>query len=208
MGLKVERWNVGMLERWNVEDEVEGLAGAIRPRRKDGAGLGMESEQDWMKLMRKKTLLAGVVILVVMIGAVGMALKLGLVPVNADASPSSLEMRIFPMVLHASVARQAERTVWSRPLSDEDVTAGREIYSVMCAECHGRLDGRAGALGMSFYPPAPQLPGHAVSYSDRETFWLVKHGIRNTGMPSWGKRLSDQDIWNVVAFLRGVKGDE
>jgi mono/diheme cytochrome c family protein len=154
--------------------------------------------------MKKKTVLAGLSSLVMTLSAVGLVVRLGLLPVNADASPSSLEMRILPMVLHASVSRQAARMAWSRPLAEEDPATGREIYTVMCAECHGRLDGRAGILGLSFYPPAPQLPGHPLSYTDRETFWLVKHGIRNTGMPSWGSRLSDQDIRNVVAFLKSL----
>ena len=154
------------------------------------------------KLLKNKLRWAAVTTLGLILGAILLTLKLGFFPVNADAAPSSLEMRIFPMVLHASVTRQAS-AIRSRPLAESDST-GREIYTAMCAECHGRLDGRAGVLGESLYPPAPRLAGHPTFYSDPELFWVIKHGIRNTGMPSWGNRLSDEDIWNVVGFVKSL----
>ena len=39
-------------------------------------------------------------------------------------------------------------------------------------------------------------------YSDAQTFWLIKHGIRNTGMPAWGSMLSDEEIWQMVSLLK------
>jgi mono/diheme cytochrome c family protein len=143
--------------------------------------------------------LSGVLVILAIAGTV----RLGIIPVNADGSPSFLEARVFPMVLHASVARGAKQ-IRSRPLVDEDVPAGRDIYASLCAECHGRLDGRPGLLGLSLYPPAPQFSAHPSSYTSSELFWVIKHGIRDTGMPAWGNRLSDQDIWNVAAFAKSM----
>jgi len=134
---------------------------------------------------------------------IAMFVRSGLIPVNADASPSFLEARVFPLVLHASVARGAKQ-IRSRPLVDDDATAGRDIYASLCAECHGRLDGKPGLLGLSMYPPAPQFSAHPSSYTSAELFWLIKHGIRETGMPAWGNRLSDQDIWNVAAYNKSL----
>jgi mono/diheme cytochrome c family protein len=57
-------------------------------------------------------------------------------------------------------------------------------------------------LGASFYPPAPQLPGHGTSYTDAEVIWIVKHGIRNTSMPAWRNLLSDENIRQVAAFVK------
>lgn len=127
--------------------------------------------------------------------------KLGLIPINADTAPSSLEQRLLPTVVRAAVAREAR----SQPLTDaatnEGIRAGEEIYKSMCAQCHGQLNGRPSVLGASFYPPAPQLPGRSSSYTETELLWIVKHGIRNTSMPAWGKLLSDRDIAQVVSFL-------
>ena len=72
----------------------------------------------------------------------------------------------------------------------------------MCARCHGLPGKGPSVLGSSFYPPAPQLALHPTEYTEAEMFWIVKHGIRNTGMPAWGKLLSDEDISQVVAMVR------
>jgi len=63
-----------------------------------------------------------------------------------------------------------------------------------------RLRCRTG--GSSFYPPAPQLPGHGSEWSERELFWIIKHGIRNTAMPAWGSLLSGGDIRQVAALVK------
>lgn len=131
--------------------------------------------------------------------------ELGLVPINADAVPSSVERRLLPAVVRATVAREARSQEVTDAVSAEGVAAGEEIYKSICAQCHGGLNGRPSVLGASFYPPAPQLPGHSTAYSDAELFWIVKHGIRNTSMPAWRNLLSDRDIGEVVAFLRSLR---
>ena len=128
--------------------------------------------------------------------------KLGLVPINADTAPSSLEQRLLPTVVRAAVAREARSETMTYAATDDGIRAGEEIYKAMCAQCHGQLNGRPSVLGASFYPPAPQLPGHSSLYTEAQKFWIVKHGIRNTSMPAWGRLLSDRDISQVVAFLK------
>jgi mono/diheme cytochrome c family protein len=41
-----------------------------------------------------------------------------------------------------------------------------------------------------------------AQYTDSQLFWLIKHGIRNTGMPAWGGMLSDDEIWQIVSLLK------
>lgn len=146
------------------------------------------------------TALVTVSIIAIVVGLV--ILKLGLVPINADEPPSTLEKKVFGFAVHASVARNSSEESGQISTTDDQQQSGAEIYKAMCAQCHGQLNGRASTLGASFYPPAPQLPGHPSSYSEREMFWIVKHGIRNTSMPAWKNLLSDQDIQDVVSFLK------
>ena len=149
----------------------------------------------------KKLVLAITVLLVIalMIG-VGV-FRLGLLPVNADVPPSGLETRFIPIVVHASVASHAEEQPNPVASTDENLIAGGEVYTELCARCHGMPGRGPSVLGASFYPPAPQFSVQPSAYTDGELFWIVKHGIRNTGMPAWGRLLTDQDIWKVVAFL-------
>ena len=134
--------------------------------------------------------------------------KLGLVPINADTAPSALEQRLLPTVVRATVAREARSQPMSYAATDEGIRAGEEIYKSMCAQCHGQLNGRTSVLGASFYPPAPQLPGRSSTYAAPEQFWIIKHGIRNTSMPAWGKLLSDRDIMQVVGFLETLSSSK
>jgi len=140
-------------------------------------------------------LLAG---LVLMLGVA----RSGLLPVQADAAPSALEKKFFAMAVRASVARHAADELNAGSLADEDNESGAEIYKAMCAQCHGQLSGKPSVLGASFYPPAPQLPGHTTMYNDAQVFWIIKHGIRNTAMPAWRSLLSDDEIKKVAAFVK------
>jgi len=141
-------------------------------------------------------------ILLIGIGGVLGVARSGLVPIQADASPTALERRFFTMAVKASVNRRAATEWRAAAFAEEDAQSGEAIYTAMCAQCHGQLNGRASTLGASFYPPAPPLPGHSTNYDEAEVFWIVKHGIRNTGMPAWSHLLSDDDVRNVAAFVK------
>ena len=154
-----------------------------------------------------KKLVFGITVCLVIALMIGVGVfRLGLLPVNADVPPSGLETRFIPIVVHASVASHAEEQPNPVASTDENLIAGGEVYTELCARCHGipgRGSGRGpSVLGASFYPPAPQFTVQPSEYSEGQLFWIVKHGIRNTGMPAWGRLLTDHDIWQVVAVLR------
>ena len=135
--------------------------------------------------------------------AVGLGVVfLGLAPVNADQPPSAIEARVLGIALREAVGHQAAEMQEAPPPSSEDLANGGEIYQEMCARCHGEVGKTSSRLGTSFYPPAPQLPGHQSEWSERELFWIIKHGIRNTAMPAWGSLLSDDDIREVAALVK------
>jgi len=147
--------------------------------------------------------LAGALVIAMLAGLA--IVKAGLVPINADQAPSNLERRRLPTVVRASVARGSSgQGAGLIAPSDDDLAAGMEIYKQMCAQCHGQLSGRPSVLGASFYPPAPQLPGHGTGYNEAEVFWIVKHGVRNTSMPAWRNLLSDENIQQVTAFITRI----
>jgi thiosulfate dehydrogenase len=128
--------------------------------------------------------------------------KLGVLPVQADVSPSALETTLLGSALHASVARHAPNGGNPMPASEDNLVAGAKLYRQMCSRCHGLSKDSDNTYGRSFYPPAPHLGLSRTSYTDTEMFWIIKHGIRNTAMLAWGNLLSDDEIWQVVTLLR------
>jgi putative heme-binding domain-containing protein len=79
---------------------------------------------------------------------------------------------------------------------------GMTLYNTNCASCHG-LFGSGGANG-----PALSAGGHVdANAPDQSIFNLVKAGVPGTTMPSWNGTLSDDDIWKVALFIKGVRGN-
>jgi mono/diheme cytochrome c family protein len=131
-----------------------------------------------------------------------LSVKLGVLPVQADTTPSRLEAAVLGAALHATVARHAPSGRNPLPASEKTLIEGATLYRQMCSACHSLSRESDNSFGASFYPPAPNLPLRGTSYSDTEMFWIVKHGIRNTAMPAWRKLLSDDEIWQIVTLIR------
>lgn len=107
----------------------------------------------------------------------------------------------------ASVRRHATD---QPPASLEDlalVRAGVRAYSqIGCTTCHGGPGVEPSTFSDGLNPP-PSLKEVIKDITPRELFWVVKNGIKITGMPSFGASkppVPDQDIWAIVAFWKKV----
>jgi mono/diheme cytochrome c family protein len=89
-------------------------------------------------------------------------------------------------------------------LSPDVIAAGNANYGIFCEGCHGaRADG-AGPIAMKFSIPVADLTTPQVQQqSDGELFWKLSHGYG--AMPKWGDVLSDDDRWQLIAFIRTLK---
>jgi mono/diheme cytochrome c family protein len=153
----------------------------------------------------RKILLGVVLTLALLMLSALVITRLGLMPVSADGTHSRLEARIMPAVLHASIVRHASAEQNPVPLNEDNLKAGVDNYKAMCARCHSTPANGPSVYGQSFYPPAPRLPEEMSSYTGSQLFWLIKHGIRNTGMPAWGGMLSNEEIWQIVSLLKNTQ---
>lgn len=85
------------------------------------------------------------------------------------------------------------------------VAMGEMIYHGACDDCHG-IDGRTPSeIGRAMYPRTLSLASMEVqSWSDEEMFWIIKNGIRLSGMPGFAKTQSDDQIWSLVHYIRSL----
>lgn len=81
------------------------------------------------------------------------------------------------------------------------VAAGATRYSQLCVGCHLAPGVTKSALRPGLYPHAPNLAQEDLRDA-RKAFWTVKHGIKMSAMPAWGKSLDDATIWEIVGFAR------
>jgi cytochrome c553 len=82
------------------------------------------------------------------------------------------------------------------------VTLGGAHYYTGCMPCHGGPGHQPNAVFQHSLPKPPDLTDASRQWKDRELFWLVKHGIKYTGMPGWSGRDRNDEQWAVVAFLK------
>jgi mono/diheme cytochrome c family protein len=82
---------------------------------------------------------------------------------------------------------------------------GTEHYAAHCAVCHGAPGVPKGDIARGLNPQPPDLTHASGHYTPGELFWVLKHGIRMTGMPSWGDH-SDDELWATVAFIEELPG--
>ena len=83
---------------------------------------------------------------------------------------------------------------------DAHVLAGTEHYAAHCASCHGAPGVPRGDLADRLYPQPADLTHAAERYTPAELFWILKNGIKMSGMPAWMDH-SDDELWATVAFL-------
>jgi mono/diheme cytochrome c family protein len=153
-----------------------------------------------------RNFILGVIVTLLVLGLGGLAIAtLGLMPTNADATPSHLERRLAMSALDASMERHAARVNNPIPPTDDNLKAGMAIYTMNCSICHGTLDNKPSPLEKSFYPPVPQLILDPLDDPEWHIYHAVRTGVRYTGMPAWNKTLSDQDIWKVTAFISRIQ---
>ncbi len=86
------------------------------------------------------------------------------------------------------------------------IAKGAPNYAAMCAQCHLAPGIKTSELFEGLYPQPPVLYKHGLdAHKPAETFWVIKNGLKMTGMPSWGIYNSDDQIWDMIAFIKALK---
>jgi mono/diheme cytochrome c family protein len=85
-----------------------------------------------------------------------------------------------------------------------NIDAGKLAFGSYCVECHGRDGQNTGVpFAANIAPPIPSLASSQVqSYTDGQLKWIIDNGIFPSGMPASNGTLSDEEIWQIVIFIR------
>jgi mono/diheme cytochrome c family protein len=122
---------------------------------------------------------------------------------SAEVPPSKMEQAFATLALNKSVARRAPNRKNPLPASPENLRGGLAHFRENCLVCHGAPGVDPGEIGQGLNPGAPDLTLTRVqARSDGQLFWIVDEGIRMTGMPAFGPTRKENEIWQIVAFLR------
>ncbi|MBV8904940.1 MAG: c-type cytochrome [Acidobacteriia bacterium] len=82
------------------------------------------------------------------------------------------------------------------------LSRGLVLFRKNCQPCHGAPGVANEQIGRGIDPKPPPLVTATNHWSDSELFWITSHGLKLSGMPGFAPRLSETDLWSIVAFLR------
>ena len=145
--------------------------------------------------------LVAVALLVLVVAAVG-GIYAGLYNIAADVPHTQPVYWLLETARERSVVARARDIVVPKDLDDANrISKGAGEYAEMCSGCHLAPGMKRTEISQGLYPRAPELR-RKTDLTPAEQFWIVKHGVKMTGMPAWGVTHEDELLWNVVAFVR------
>ncbi|MBL8953406.1 MAG: c-type cytochrome [Myxococcaceae bacterium] len=136
------------------------------------------------------------------VGVLGLAAAvIGLVPIKASSGHFEVTEQLLQFFKHRSVAFGSGEVELPPLDAGWLVLKGAGHYEIGCRPCHGSPGFPPPPVATAMLPPPPGLADRVRYYSPRELFYVVKHGIKFTGMPAWPALNRDDEVAAVVAFL-------
>ena len=151
-----------------------------------------------------RNFLLGLILGILMLPVVVLAMAVtGRLPVVATENPPRWEQALLHFALERSLARQVPDLKNPVAPTEENLLAGMKTFRDGCAGCHGEADKKSRWGTEEFYPRVPQFGFEPTALSDPQIFWVIKNGVRYSGMGGNGGTggYSDEQIWKVASFL-------
>jgi mono/diheme cytochrome c family protein len=148
-----------------------------------------------------KTMKLLIIVALIAISGVAAFIYSGIFNIAADDPHWPVTFKILTTVRDRSV--KARSAVLTPPdlSSEARVKLGAGNYDAMCTGCHLGPGMEESELSLGLYPNPPSWRDLG-KIDSRQAFWAIKHGIKMSGMPAWGKSMGDGHIWNIVAFVQ------
>ena len=148
--------------------------------------------------------LAGVMLAILVGGAV--VVVSGIVPIKASAGHWAVTRWFLEFSMSRSISTHSA-FIDAPPLDDPaQVLKGAGHYELGCRPCHGAPGTGPPRVAAYMTPHPPALQTRIPHWDAEELFYIVKHGIKLTGMPAWPAQQRDDEVWAMVAFLQRLPG--
>jgi len=143
------------------------------------------------------------------IAAIGLAIAaLGAAAVYSGVyDVSATDQHLWPTYWTLRAAMERAIAVRARrlqvpPLDEAHASRGVGLYRSHCLRCHGAPGVAPEPFALGMLPVPENLAYIARTRSTAEIYWTVRNGLKMTGMPAWQYRLSDDEMWDIVAFVK------
>ena len=112
-----------------------------------------------------------------------------------------LTEKIIGITLEHSISKRIKGIVVPDLQDTSLFSVGISHYNEMCVICHGGPGLKPSELAKGLYPEPPLLNKSDNMPKPDEAFWIIKNGIKMTGMPAFGPTHEDKQIWAIAAFM-------
>ena len=125
----------------------------------------------------------------------------GVYDIGADDHHTKVVLAIIQQLRDRSIGARSSSIAPHYVEDPRGIATGAQRYASLCVGCHLAPGVTKSDILSGLYPHPPNLAEEEVQQAQR-AFWIVKHGIKMSAMPAWGKTLDDETIWDIVAFVR------
>jgi predicted CXXCH cytochrome family protein len=127
---------------------------------------------------------------------------------SASEEPSSLEKIVARTARNLAIPSGARHEEIPWKATPEILHEAREHFIARCAICHANDGTGQSKIGRNLYPKVPDLRmPRTQNLTDGEIHYIIRNGVRLTGMPAWGNPHDEQedDSWKLVLFIRDLR---
>jgi cytochrome c553 len=156
---------------------------------------------EWERISLRRGVFWLAVYVVLAVAGLGLFFASGLYNVAASDKHLTISESIIKFVLERSVKAHSDAVSVPDLSNNELVALGARHYASGCLPCHGSPSQSRNPIASGMYPAPPPLGGVGEEWQTEELFWIVRHGLKFTGMPAWAGDGRDDEVWPVIAFL-------
>lgn len=139
--------------------------------------------------------------------AAAIVVTVGIYDIAATEQHTRPVYAVIEAAMRQSIRFHAQGIV-APPLTDPaQVRRGRSLYARNCVRCHGAPGVAPESFALGMTPSPANLAYAAREWPPEQLFWTLKRGLKMTGMPAWEFRLSDDEMWAIVAYLQTMPGE-
>lgn len=148
----------------------------------------------------------GIVIVAMLAALAGVVIFVfsGAYDIGADAPHWEITRKMMEVVRDRSIEVRASRIALPNLQDEQLILKGAGQYAAMCANCHLAPEQKDTEIRPGLYPKPPNLSEQR--FDPKIVFWVIKHGLKMTGMPAWGVGHDDATLWSIVAFVTKLPG--
>ena len=156
--------------------------------------------------MKSNSLKLLISVLILALTAVAIFVWSGVYNIAANEKHWDITSLLLEIVRQRSIEARID-DITAPPLVEQELIARGAInYAEMCAQCHLSPELGSSEIYEGLYPQPPIFYKRDNSkHEPEEMFWVIKNGIKLTGMPAWEKSHSDEQIWELVAFILAIE---